>query len=258
VLILPYMDQSPGYARWDITRRYAEQPGNPQPLTVPAYFCPARRNPGQLSVSYTFASGAGPTLTAPPGGIGDYASVAGTVNNDGALCVSIPYGVVNGAKVSGTGPFNNSGPGAVITSFHRKTRLTSITDGTSNTLLIGEKYIRPNSFQGKNEDRSIYDGNNQNNFRRFLGRQVTSYNPMKFDPADPPNPLISDMSLQSNPIDPASGLVIPLNQCFGGPHPGQCLFVLCDGSVRGVGVNVPIGMLTLLGVPDDGQPVRFD
>ena len=161
-------------------------------------------------------------------------------------------------QVSGTGPFNISGPGAVITRFTSKSRMTSITDGTSNTLLVGEKYIRPNSFQGKNEDRSIYDSGNQNNFRRFLGRQMTRFSPVTYLANDPPNPLIGNPRQQTDPIDPASGLAIPLNQCFGGPHPGICQFVFCDGTVRALNVNLSIDVLTFLGVPNDGQPVQWD
>jgi prepilin-type N-terminal cleavage/methylation domain-containing protein len=252
VLILPFMEQENAYRRWDITHRYAEQPGpagsaaDPCPVDVPTYFCPSRRSPGQFSVSYSFATGAGPNVTAPPGGLGDYASVAGTANNDGAMRVSIPSGIVDGSSVKGTGKFNSSGPGAVVTSFISRSSFKTIRDGTSNTAMIGEKYIRPKSFQGKNEDRSVYDGNNQNNFRRFLGRILD-------DPTDPPNPLIGDPTLQTNPTDPATGLAVPLNQCFGGPHRGVCLFVFCDGSVRSLSVDLGIDVLTYLGLPDDGQ-----
>jgi hypothetical protein len=136
--------------------------------------------------------------------------------------------------------------------------MVTITDGTSNTLLVGEKYIRPNSFQGKNEDRSIYDGNNQNNFRRFIGRDMTSFRPVVYVATDPPNPIISDYRLQQNPTDPASGLAISLNQCFGGPHPGICMFVFCDGTVRGLRPSLSIDVLTFLGLPNDGQPVTWE
>src|SRR5688572_16951466 len=122
VLILPYIDQGPAYQRWDITYRYAEQPsltGDPRPVNVPVYFCPGRRNPGPFSVAGTMTIGSGATLPNPPGGIGDYASVSGTANNDGALRISIPAGILSpsGAAGSSTAHFNgaNSGPGSRIT-----------------------------------------------------------------------------------------------------------------------------------------------
>jgi type II secretory pathway pseudopilin PulG len=262
VLILPHLEQDAAFRRWNLQRRYAEQvtgTNDPRPFNVPVYYCPSRRGPTGFSNQYTFAAGDGTTtLTASPGGLGDYVSVAGTANNDGALRISMPSGVINGAFVSGTGPFNKSGAGALVTNFSGKVRLVSISDGTSNTLLVGEKYVRPNSQWGKNEDRSVFDGNNQNNFRRFLGRDATSFSPMVYVATDPPNPIIGDYRLQADPKDPATGLNISLNQCFGSWHTGICNFVLADGTVRSLSVNLSIDTLTLLGLPNDGQPVKLD
>jgi prepilin-type N-terminal cleavage/methylation domain-containing protein len=262
VIILPHIEQDAAFRRWNLQRRYAEQvtgANDPRPVNVPVYYCPSRRGPTGLSNSYTFTTGDGATtLTGSPGGLGDYATVAGTANNDGAMRISMPYGIVNGANVSGTGPFNNSGAGALVTRFTGKVNLVSIKDGTSNTLLVGEKYIRPNSQFGKNEDRSVFDSNVQNNFRRFLGRDATNYSPMTYVATDPPNPIIGDWRLQANPVDPVSGLNIALNQCFGSWHSGVCNFVLADGTVRSLSNNMSIDTLTLLGLPNDGQPVRLD
>jgi prepilin-type N-terminal cleavage/methylation domain-containing protein/prepilin-type processing-associated H-X9-DG protein len=267
VLILPYLDQQPLYGLWDVTLRYAEQPvvtgsaADPRPVDLAVYFCPSRRPPDGFSNSYTYATGAGPSLTNPPGGLGDYASAAATTNNDGALRISHPSGIVGGVEVDGKAAFNNSGPGAIITSFYGTSRLVTITDGTSNTILIGEKYIRPNSKYGKNEDRSIFDSQNENNIRRYTGRECVNNNytvPLDYLATDAPNPLIGDPTLQTGPTDPVSGLVIQLNQCFGGPHPGVCQFAFCDGSVRALSVGLGIEVLTFLGIPDDGNPVEID
>src|SRR5262245_61374413 len=61
VLILPHIDQNAAFAKWNLTRRYAEQVGganDPRPFNVSAYFCPSRRQPSMFSVNYTFQSGA--------------------------------------------------------------------------------------------------------------------------------------------------------------------------------------------------------
>jgi prepilin-type N-terminal cleavage/methylation domain-containing protein/prepilin-type processing-associated H-X9-DG protein len=260
VVILPYLEQDNIFKLWDLRRRYAEQPTSPDPCphNISVYICPSRRAVPALSVSYTFAAGNGANLTARPGGVGDYASVAGTSNNEGVLRISVPSGTWNNQTISGTGNFNSSGPGALVLTWNTKTSFKNIRDGTSNTLLIGEKHIRPNSLQGKNEDRSIFDGNNQNNFRRFLGRALTSTNPWTYDPNDPPNPLISDPMQQADITDSTTGLLIKPNQCFGSAHPGVCQFVFCDGSVRALPVNLSIDVLTALGLPDDGVPINMD
>jgi prepilin-type N-terminal cleavage/methylation domain-containing protein len=268
VLILPYLEQDALYKRWDTRYRFAEQPSaagsaaDPCPIDLSIYFCPSRRSPGEVSTqsSGSAANGNGTALPMRAGGLGDYASVAGTANNDGALRISNPFGTYNGQTLTTRAQFNAADIGALVTRFTSQSNFRTITDGTSNTALIGEKYVRPNSFQGKNEDRSIYDSNNENNIRRFLGRQVSDFstNPWTYLATDPPNPLISDPTLQANPTDAATGLAISLNQCFGGRHPGICLFVFCDGSVRGVPVTTPIDVLTVLGLPSDGQPFRMD
>ncbi len=82
--------------------------------------------------------------------------------------------------------------------------------------------------------------------------------PLNYLATDAPNPLIGNPDSQTGPTDPVSGLVVPLNQCFGGPHPGVCQFVLCDGTVRALSVEVNLQTLTLLGIPNDGQVLEMD
>jgi hypothetical protein len=242
VLILPYLEQENAYKLWDLKRRYAEQPAaigsaaDPAPKNIPVYFCPAHRTPGPLSVSYTLTLATGETVKARPGGIGDYASVAGTANNQGTMRISIPSGIVNGVSVSGNGPFNKSGTGAQVLSFQSQTSFATLIDGSSNTALVGEKHVRPKSLQGKNEDRSIYDSGVANAFRRFMG-QGSGTNIF---------PLVNDPVAQTGPL---------LNQRFGSAHPSICQFVFGDGSVRGVSTSVDITTLTRIGLPMDGQPV---
>jgi prepilin-type N-terminal cleavage/methylation domain-containing protein/prepilin-type processing-associated H-X9-DG protein len=248
VLILPFIEQDNVYRLWDRTRRYAEQPtragtaNDPASRNIPTYFCPSRRSPSVLSVSWTLTLATGETLSVRRGGIGDYASVGGFANNQGSMRIAIPTGLVAGKPASGNGPFNNSGPGAIVQSWTSQTRFATIRDGTSNTLLVGEKHIRPNSFEGKNEDRSIFDSGNGNNFRRFIGINNT---------VTPPDvrPLVADPRDQNGPL---------VNSRFGSWHPGVCQFVFADGSVRAVPVSTDINILHRLGLPNDGLPVQID
>ncbi|WP_439630292.1 DUF1559 family PulG-like putative transporter [Gemmata sp.] len=250
VLILPYLEQEPAYRNWDLTLRYAEQPAvgpnglDPVAIVVKGYICPSRRTPGKLSTEAAYATEPGAMLTPRSGGLSDYASVAGTANNDGAMRLATGQaGLVGGAYVTGNGKFNKSGPGAVLQTWRGSTTLLSITDGTSNTIIFGEKFIRPGSLEGKNEDRSVFNSQVPNSFRRFVG-----VNPAR--PTDPPNPIIADP--KTSTTSP-----VPSNQCFGGPHTGVCMFTLADGSVRAIPSNLDIAVLQNLGVPNDGNVVTL-
>ncbi len=242
VLLLPYIEQDNAYRLWDLSRRYHEQPNpppsanNPTPRSIKTYFCPSRRPGTQFSVNDRITI-QGTALPARPGGLSDYASVSGPANNQGAMRVSRPSGFLpNGTAISGTGPFNNSPVGTRLTSFQSQTSFATVTDRLSNTLVFGEKHVRPNSLEGRNEDRTVYGGN-ANNWRRFLGRANAT--------ADP-RPLVA------NPLDQTGPLA---NSRFGSRHPGVVQFVFGDGSVRTVPVNTALGVLTRLGLPSDGQVV---
>ncbi|MCY2996291.1 MAG: DUF1559 domain-containing protein [Planctomycetota bacterium] len=45
------------------------------------------------------------------------------------------------------------------------------------------------------------------------------------------------------------------NSSFGGPHPGVCQFVLCDGSVRPISIDIDLQTLTALVTRSGGEPV---
>ncbi|MBA4065573.1 MAG: prepilin-type cleavage/methylation domain-containing protein [Isosphaera sp.] len=255
VIILPYLEQENAFRNWDLTRRYAEQPAvgpngtDPVAFTVNQYVCPSRPRTGRLSTEVAFATGTsanpGPMLTPRPGGVSDYASVAGTANNDGAMQIAggqsgtAPGGVV----LANNAAFNNSGPGAILQKWKGTTTLQKITDGTSNTALFGEKFVRRTSLEGRAEDRSVYNSQVGNAFRRFVGVRPGVA-------GDAPNPIVADPRITTTSP-------VPVNQCFGGPHPGVCLFTLADGSSRPVPSTISLDDLRRFGVPDDGEVLNL-
>jgi hypothetical protein len=115
--------------------------------------------------------------------------------------------------------------------------LTSITDGTSNTFMFGEKHIRPNSLRGKNEDRSIFGGQN-NSIRRMAGTGANG-----------------DLYPLRAPNDQNGAQA---NASFGGPHSGICQFVFCDGTVRAIPISVDLQTLSNLITRNDGNSVELD
>src|SRR5262245_6502379 len=185
VLILPFLEQQNIYKLWDPQVRYYDQQDrggalDPTPRNVPVYFCPSRRTP---DVGFSVDNGgtdkdvpsAYTNLPHRPGGLGDYAACHGTdvgsLDGNGALSIGIPQAAVqpNGTPWTNLSQMYQSPLGTRITQWRSQTNFAAITDGTSTTLLIGEKYIRPDMRWGKNEDRSIYNGQFARILRRAAG-----------------------------------------------------------------------------------------
>jgi hypothetical protein len=167
------------------------------------------------------------------------------------------YANASGVEPDGTlihGSFDTSPVGTRITSWSGVVNFASITDGTSNTLLIGEKHVRPNSREGKNEDRSIFSGNNANTYSRLLGLPPAGVNQTD---GVTQYPLIQSEQDKTMATSTPPG-AYDSNICFGGPHPGICMFVFCDGSVKGVRTTTNLETLTRLAVRNDGLPITGD
>jgi prepilin-type N-terminal cleavage/methylation domain-containing protein len=235
VLILPYIEQAAQYKLWNIQLPMSKQVALAVQGQPAVFMCPSRPS-AVLSVG-----------DPQPGAIGDYASCHGNISGNAQETNAQGAIVVAGTWTPAANPY----PGAV-TSFRGQVSLLSITDGTSNTLMIGEKHIRPQSLRGKNEDRSIFDGN-LNCYRRIAG-----YNGLgvKYPIPNPPTgatlyPLTieNDQTATANP-----------NAEFGGPHSGSaiCLFAFADAGVRSVKTSVDPYVLTYLAARADGQVIKGD
>src|SRR5207249_4135746 len=124
------------------------------------------------------------------------------------------------------------------TSFRSMTSFASITDGLSNTLLIGEKYIIPADMPGTGTDGSVYSSGNgqENTFRRMVGDNGAKVPVLR--------PLVSTIT---DPGRDANGNLWA-DKAFGSWHPGVCQFVFCDGSVKALPVTINLTTLQLLGV----------
>src|SRR5207249_2925602 len=108
----------------------------------------------------------------------------------------------------------------------RTLTLQDILDGTSHTLLVGEKHIPKNQF-GVAPDSSIYNGDNGAAFKQ-------------------------------------AGVGIPLAKGpngtgqFGSYHPDVCNFVMCDGHVVSLSVAIDATNLARLANRHDDQVVTVD
>jgi prepilin-type N-terminal cleavage/methylation domain-containing protein/prepilin-type processing-associated H-X9-DG protein len=251
VLILPYIEQDNLYRIWNLQLRYYEQgpagsPADPCPVNIPTYFCPSRRSlPAQpTAIAYPrshLADGGMPR----PGGMSDYACNGGTDGSTGALLERTSWTTnppnLNLDSTSPVVPLNT-----LCLSFGSGTNFAAITDGLSNTLLVGEKYIYPADLggNGATTDGSVYSSSNgeEDTFRRFVGQSGTVYRYLV--------PTIEDPGTNFG-LNTAKWA----DKAFGSWHPGVCQFVFCDGSVKPLPVSIEITTLQLLGVRNDGQVI---
>jgi prepilin-type N-terminal cleavage/methylation domain-containing protein len=257
VLILPYIEQGNQYSLWNIQFAYGSQIPDAVRGQPKIFMCPSRP-PAVLSTETM------PNNVAQPGAISDYASCHGNIsgnttqsNAQGAIVVAI-------GQQMGTGvaPAGSAYAGATVQTckaWKGQVTLQTIFDGTSNTLLFGEKYIPKGNLapRGTGPDRSVFDGN-LNNFRRIGGWNGLG---VTYPIPDPPTgatayPLVSPDGTTATATTTAGFTINPPsnpNACFGGPHPGICMFVFCDGSVKPVANNVDVWVLSYLAARQDGQ-----
>jgi hypothetical protein len=148
-----------------------------------------------------------------PVSAGDYAACIGSTGYD--YTVQLP----NSPPIETNGAFR-----AVI-----GVRFSEITDGLSNTFLVGEKHVPQGSFGLPPWDCGLFDGHNPVCNTRAAG---------------PGFPLASSLK------DPGWK--------FGSYHPGICQFIFCDGSVRILRNGTDVVTLGLLAQRNDGQPITGD
>jgi prepilin-type N-terminal cleavage/methylation domain-containing protein/prepilin-type processing-associated H-X9-DG protein len=248
VLIMPHLEQENISRTWSFTGRFRDQPAVSRLSQVKTYYCPSRRGPDGISVVEDVnpddqtppPTGAGPysdprflASVNPTGALGDYAGnlgdMRGTPNNPASQ--QWPSVTANGALIRGTRNADGS--------FRSNTKLSSITDGTTNTFLAGEKHVPQGMFgRGKVGDLSVYNGV----WATYSGRVAGIEDPLAQSPTD---------------VTPSVGGNAFYSRKFGSAHPGVCQFVFCDGSVRAIGVNIDTANLRRLAVRNDGEVITY-
>jgi prepilin-type N-terminal cleavage/methylation domain-containing protein len=252
VLIMPYIEGDNTYKLWNPALGYADQTPQARQAIVKTFFCPARTRTTQISPSAqnppgtSFYPYSGTYLGKPvdlSGACGDYACCDGNGSNrniysaNGAMIcghVTMPYTPLqtgaNGVDQPNANP--PTLPLIPITDFAGYTSIQGITDGTSQTLLLGEKHVVEPNHYGLYDygDHSYYNGGNYSSAQRSAG---PSY-PLARNPFDKP----------SNYLD-----------IFGGPHQGIVMFAFCDGSVHPLSVNIDVTNLGRLAGRNDGQVI---
>jgi prepilin-type N-terminal cleavage/methylation domain-containing protein len=212
VRILPYLEQQNAYAQWDLLIPFNEHPAAVREHVVKTYLCPTRRGAGDVIV---------PTTQSPPinlpcgctvqgqliagGAVTDYAGNHGDLSpGTSGLPTDFYYGGYGtGLIISSRATWVNSRPRGWID----KIRLSQVTDGMSNTVLVGEMHIPRGKLATAPDNGPAYDGSRFFHMTRVGGPGVP---------------------IATGPDDDVFGMGL---FAFGSWHPGVCPFAFGDGRV---------------------------
>jgi prepilin-type processing-associated H-X9-DG protein len=199
-----------------------------------------RRYPANTTAAATLLS----VFTCPsdrmgaPGAVGYGASGTNTVIPDANYMASAGTKIVLGNTWGAAGPCSDGADDGAMYEF-RAVKLKELTDGTSNTLLLGEFGRGPLSIGNGNWFAATGDG-----VQRLscigINRAYTA-----------PLPFADGMSLSGQPPQqgPQTGLA------FGSYHPGGANFAFADGSVKFLKESTDTRVLAALGTRAGGEAV---
>jgi len=210
--ILPYVERNDLWAHkqeWEITA-----------TPVDLYICPSFRGPKIWP--YSQAGDSTNTMRA----MNDYCANVGTDSGryDGPIVPSKSYG----------------GPGS--------RKITDITDGTSNTLLVGEKFVNPFKAWTQsecNDDQGWVDGWDNDTICDAAGNGGT----VNKDGVSVETP--KQIAIKLGDVD----------ECgfnFGSIHPASMNAVFCDGSVHSIAYDIDPTVWGRLCAINDGKQFNFN
>jgi prepilin-type N-terminal cleavage/methylation domain-containing protein len=222
--ILPYVDELPLQAQWTMNAgSYYTQNATAQMTTLSLFFCPSRRTPMVSLPNIEPEDGNAAILV--QGACADYACNVGTFGGDYWWTTNAD-GTANNPS-DGVFRLDNNWSSGVTPAYVGGVKITQITDGTSNTLLLGEKHVQLGQFGNYNSgDGAAYNGDHGTAFRG-AGAGLT---------------------LARTPHDAFSNR-------FGSYHIGVCQFVFCDGTVHAINISIDGTTLGYLAGRADNQSV---
>ena len=232
--ILPHLEQSALYSQWDLYKPFGQQTLTARQSVVQTFLCPERHGgtspvaPDSVVVITLPCGCPGGVQYIPGGAVVDY------VGNQGDLspgATGQPTDFYWGGQGTGVivSSHPKSGSAGTINDWEDKVAIRDITDGTSNTVMVGEPFI-PNGEMTKSPyNGPAYFGRHFQNFTRIGGPGV----PLAHDSTDQRGTLYS----------------------FGSAHTGIVIFALADGSVRGISTSISSSVLGDLCNRRDGSPI---
>jgi prepilin-type N-terminal cleavage/methylation domain-containing protein len=234
IRILPHLEQSALYSKWNLYGTFGSHEREVRQAAVPTYLCPERHAgsspvaPDSLVVITMPCGCPGGVQSIPGGAVVDYVANHGDIS-PGAT--GQPTDFYWGGR--GTGVIISSHPrknaAGLIAGWEDQIAIRNISDGTSNTVMVGEPYIPDGEMTKSPFNGPAYFGRHFQNFSRIGGPGV----PLAHSADDQRGTMYS----------------------FGSAHNGVVQFALSDGSVRGISTSVSSRVLGDLCNRQDGSTI---
>ena len=238
------------------------------------YICPSRRSkgpiPGWRSAKNDYAAVTPGSVPLPRDSQGNITLMYGGTGGSGNAQTFFwgdpnnnwdYYGVLTRGLNSPKGDTNP--PDVMLSGWSKRAKVTfaSISDGTSNTMMLAEKWMPVFGYGGWwfGDDKGAFHGYDE------VTARSTVNNPIAF----PGNPHIDTNTLNGityngNNCNPDSGSGPPFNYCweggfvFGSAHPAGINAVFADGSVHNVKYGIDPEVFNALGNINDGKNLQSD
>jgi prepilin-type N-terminal cleavage/methylation domain-containing protein/prepilin-type processing-associated H-X9-DG protein len=216
---------------------------------VRTYYCPTRREAKAYPMAYGgFVSS---PLNCDPspvsaGGRNDYAANAGTTTFGGFVAGPGTLAQGDNGTYTGWATEARTFPGTGIIANHVIFRLKHVTDGTTKTFMIGEKFIEPKYYENGvsiGDDQSVYVAD-ERDVVRYAAQSQNQFTKI-YVPLTPLYDLFG-----TNPEDTNNTLR------FGSAHAGGFQMAMCDGSVSTINYEVNDQIFAQMGHRSDNQPMN--
>jgi prepilin-type N-terminal cleavage/methylation domain-containing protein/prepilin-type processing-associated H-X9-DG protein len=255
--ILPYIEQGNVYNIGVSNGPLA------QASIIPVYTCPSRRGDMVAPASTAHPLGWFHSDYAANGGSDLQPSGKGRLggqsepNANGPVVLNVAAdNYVNNFKPSRNAFLNANPPLPIPVTMQNVVTMVSITDGTSNTLLVGEKYLSPKYYQytpGTTNNYGFQWGD-LNGYTAGTGWDQVRYG--YWPPMQDNNFMYFDACYDPSLSTPRACTGRPNTiDMFGGVHPGGAQVVMCDGSVRTISYSVSQATMQNLANKADGNVI---
>ena len=241
VYLAPYLEENNVVANWDYNNPLNNAIGGPTAPTatvLPGLLCPAdfiQQNPIEYQVYYY-------ALTSYGGNGGSQSYFPSSATADGV--------------------FHTTGPAAEPSTTQRVVRIRDIQDGTSQTLLLGERsHYDPNyeafAALGWTTTLATWGWWAPSGEQKSIGHvTMSAYAPINYVIGFPPSAGASPTPPAGSPFDFNNNNYVNLRLCaWGSLHPGGANFCFADGSVQFLAETLDQGLLTALSTRAGGEVV---